>query len=46
MMMFRPQEISNSIHCVGSKRNERNSYALMSDNALNRKDMCLTLNSY
>ena len=36
MMVFRPQ-VSNSIHRVGNKRKERNSYTVVSDSAFNKK---------
>ena len=39
VMIYRP-EVSNSIHRVGSKRKEKNSYSVMSDNAFNKK-MCV-----
>ena len=37
VMIFRPQKVSNSIHRVGNKRKERNSYTVMSDNAFNKR---------
>ena len=36
VMIFRPQ-VSNSIHRVGNKRKERNSYTVMSDDAFNKR---------
>ena len=37
VMIFRPQKVSNSIHRVGNRRKERNSYTVMSDNAFKKR---------
>ena len=43
VMIFRPQKVSNSIHCVGNKRKEGNSYTVILI-MLSIKDVCFTLN--
>ena len=37
VMIFRLQKVSNSIHRIGNKSKERNSYTVMSDNAINKR---------
>ena len=44
VMIYSTQKVSSSIHSVGNKHKERNLYTVMSDNALNEMDVCLTFN--